>query len=167
MENYPKFWRKAIKGSVGGRTLNKRGDIEEFLLKGDPTDPDSDIDEMTLELFDVDGEKFFKKSNKSAVKQGYLIEIAEHTLFLDESNAVSDGYLKDLLKKSFSKMKPDVEKFTSSVPVHRLLEFAEAYNKPIKTIQYLRGVIAKLEGSTNILQGASIDGSVKVSTITP
>ena len=164
MENYPKFWRKAIKGSVGGRKLNKKGDIEEFLLKGDPTDPEGDIDAVTIELYDEEDEKYFKKGNKSAIKQGYLIEISEHTLELDETNAVSDGYLKDLLKRPLSKMKPAVEKFTSPVPVHRLLQLAEVADKPINTINYLKGVIANLEGGSNIPQGAEFDGNVKVQT---
>ena len=30
MEEFPKFWRKAIKGSVGGRFMNKKGDPEEL-----------------------------------------------------------------------------------------------------------------------------------------
>lgn len=163
MEEYPKFWQKAIKGCVGGRMLNKKGEASEFLLKGDPTDPNVDIDMMTVELYDIDAEKFFKKSNKPAIKQGYLIEIAEYELTLDETNAVSDGYLKDLLKKPLSKMKPRVDKFTSSVPIYRLLEFAELENKPINTIEYLRSVIVKLEGAS-IPQGANIRG-VNVKTI--
>jgi hypothetical protein len=142
MDNYPKYWKKAIRGSVGGRLLNKKGDPEEFLLKGDPNNPESDV---TVELLDEDAEKFFKKSNKTAIVQGYLIEIAEDTLSLDETNAVSDGYLKDLLKEPFKKVKARVDKFTSAVPVIRLLEFAEQENKPINTIDYLRGVIKKLE----------------------
>ena len=163
MENYPKFWRKAIKGVVGGRVLNKKGDEAEFLLKGNPGDPDADLDAMVVEIYDEEADKYFKKRNKQAVKQGYLIEIADHTISLDESNAVSDGYLKDLLKKPLSKMKPRVDKFTSSVPVYRLLELAEVDNKPIKTIEYLRNVFSKLEDSRFIPQKADIDG-VKVTT---
>ena len=164
MENYPKYWKKAIKGSVGGRKLNKKGDPEEFLLKGDPTDPKSDKDAMTLELENAEAEKYFKKNNKSAIVQGYLIEISEHTLSLDESNAVSDGYLRDLLKNPFSKMKVRVDKFTSPVPVLRLLEIAREENKPIKTIEYLSGVAKKLESATVGVVSAEI-GDVKVKTI--
>lgn len=163
MENFPKFWRKAIKGSVGGRTLNKKGDPDEFLLKGDPTDPDADADNMVVEVFDEDALKYFKRHNKQAVKQGYLIEIADHTINLDETNAVSDGYLKDLLKTPLSKMKSRVERFTSPVPLYRLLELAEADNKPIKTIEYLKSVINKIEGGSFIPQKADMDG-VQVTT---
>lgn len=164
MENYPKFWKKAIKGSVGGRMLNKRGDQEEFLLKGDPTDSDADVDSMVVELFDDEGEKYFKKRNKSAVVLGYLIEIGEHTLELDEINAVTDGYLKDLLKKPLSRMRTGVDRFTSPIPVNRLLGFAKEENKPIRTIEYLKSTLEKLETPSTNVKRADIDGT-QVGTI--
>jgi len=164
MEEYPKFWKKAIKGSVGGRTLNKKGDPEEFLLKGDPTNPKADVDAMVLEIKDAEAEKYFKKNNKPAIIQGYLIEVTDHTLSLDETNAVSDGYLHDLLKKPLSRMKVRVNQFTSPIPVARLLEMAREANKPIGTIDYLSGVIKKLEGTSYNVSSAEISG-VKLKTI--
>lgn len=163
-DNYPKYWKKAIKGSVGGRILNKRKDPEEFLLKGDPTDSNANVDAMVVEIHDAEAEKYFKKSNKTAISQGYLIEISEHTLSLDETNAVSDGYLKDLLKKPLSKMRGRVDKFTSPIPVLRLLELAVEEDKPIKTVEYLKATITRLEGTPTIAAKAEVDG-VKVSSI--
>jgi len=158
MSEYPKFWKKAIKGSVGGRMINNRGEYEEFLLKGDPSDPKADVDAMIVEVFDEESEKYFKKTNKATVVNGYLVEIGEHNIFLDEINAVTDGYLRDLLKKPLSKMKPRVEKFTSPVPVSRLLEFAQEENKPVRTVEYLKSVIANLEGPSPGYKKANIDG---------
>ena len=158
-----RFWRKAIRGAVGGRMLNKKGDPEEFLLKGDPTDPKGDYDDMTLEIIDADAEKFFKKNNKPAIVRGYLVEVSDHELVLDETNAVTDGELRDMLKKPLSKMRVKVDKFTSPVPVMRLLSIAEEGNKPIRTIEYLQSVIAKLEGSVNT-RIAKID-DVKVGSV--
>jgi hypothetical protein len=134
---YPKYYRKAIKGSVGGRILDKKGNEAEFLLKGDPYDENTDLDNLTVEIIDADSEKYFRKANKPAIVNGYLIQVSDYELTLDEVNAVSDGYLKDLLKESFTKMKKRVEEFTSPVPVNRLLVFAKADNKPVKTISYL------------------------------
>lgn len=156
--SYPKFWKKAIRGAVGGRMINKRGDEDEFLLKGDPTNPDADVDAMVVEIFDEDAEKYFKKTNKSTIVNGYLIEIGDHSISLDEINAVSDGYLKDLLKRPPSKMRPRVDKFTSPIPVQRLLELAEAENKPVKTIEYLKDTISKLESPQTSFKKADIDG---------
>jgi hypothetical protein len=161
MEEYPKFWKKAIKGSVGGRVLNKKGDPEEFLLKGDPNNPEADI---TVEVRDEEAEKYFKRSNRAAISQGYLIEISENVLSLDETNAVSDGYLRDLLKKPLSKMRVRVDKFTSPIPVIRLLEFAEEDNKPVRTIDYLKNIITKLEGSPSTPNKAEI-GGVQLKTV--
>jgi hypothetical protein len=110
---FPKFFRKAIKGSVGGRMLNNKGDVSEFLLRGDPKEVDAD--EITLEVKDEESLKFFLKSNKSAIANGYLIEVSDHEFVLDEVNAVSDGQLKDMLKLPLNRMKNKVEKFTSPV----------------------------------------------------
>lgn len=162
--SYPKFWKKAIKGCVGGRMLDKRGDQDEFLLKGDPTNPNADVDAMVVEIFDEDAEKYFKKANKSTIVNGYLIQIGDHAISLDEINAVSDGYLKDLLKRPLSKMRSRVDKFTSPVPVGRLLELAQADNKPIKTIEYLKDTISKLESPQVGVRKADI-GGVQVGTL--
>jgi len=159
---YPKIYRKAIKGAVGGRMLNNKGQEEEFLLEGDPAK--ADLAQIILEINNVDAEKFFVKNNKPALVNGYLIEITDGVeLSFDETNAVSDGYLKDLLKLPYAKMKKRAEAFTSPVPVSRLLTFAVENNKPIRTIEFLRIVLAKLEDKSapNV---AEIDG-VKTSTI--
>ncbi|MFA7101449.1 MAG: hypothetical protein WC196_06975, partial [Bacilli bacterium] len=118
-EKYPKVFKKAIKGSVGGRYINSRGEYDEFLLMGDPAT--AEIEKVTVEVYDKEAEKYFIKNNKAAVVNGYLIEITEgYEMTLDEINAVSDGYLKDLLKQPFMRMKKRVEEFTSPVPVSRL-----------------------------------------------
>jgi len=158
---YPIYYKKAIKGSVGGRTLDKKGDMVEFLLKGDPMSDDEDV---IVEINDADAEKFFEKTNKTAIAQGYIIRIDEHTLTLDESNAVSDGYLKDLLKQPFMQMKKRVEEFTSPIPVNRLLEFASQENKPVKTVEYIKSAISKLEGGDAKHIGIN-DGAIKVQSV--
>ena len=142
-KKYPRVFKKAIKGTVGGVFINTRGDIEEFLLKGDPQT--KDVENVIVEIHDAEAEKFFIKRNKPAIVNGYLVEITEgYEMTLDETNAVSDGYLKDLLKQPFMKMKKRVEEFTSPVPVDRLLTFALGENKPIKTIEFLKASLNKL-----------------------
>jgi hypothetical protein len=145
---FPKFYKKAIKGGVGGRVLNNKGDVTEFLLRGDPEKVD--VDEITLEISNQDMLKHFLKANKAAIVRGYLIEVSDHEFILDEVNAVTDGQLKDMLKLSLSKMKPKVEKFTSPVPVQRLLDFAKSENKPVKTIEYLEGILKRFNVSTKL-----------------
>jgi len=145
---FPKFFRKAIKGSVGGRILNKKGDIAEFLLRGDPKEVDPD--EITVEINSDEELKYFLKNNKAAISNGYLIEVSDHEFVLDEVNAVSDGQLKDMLKLSLSRMKTKVEKFTSPVPVQRLLDFAESENKPTKTVEYLKSILNNFSQPTKL-----------------
>lgn len=159
-KKYPKIFKKAIKGSVGGRFINSRGDLDEFLLKGDPQT--KDIEQISVEIHDAEAEKYFIKNNKPAIVNGYLIEITEgYEMTLDETNAVSDGYLRDLLKQPFMKMKKRVEEFTSLVPVDRLLAFALGENKPIKTIEFLKASISKLNNVTKLPNVAEI-GGVKI-----
>ena len=160
---YPMVYKKAIKGSVGGRMLNKKGDMEEFLLKGDPSSNDS-VEDMIVEVHDEDAEKFFKRANKVAIAHGYVIKVGDYTMTLDESNAVSDGYLKDLLKQPFAKMKKRVEEFTSPIPINRLLEFASQENKPVKTVEYIKSAISKLEGGDAKHIGIN-DGAIKVQSV--
>ena len=147
---FPKYFRKAIKGSVGGRVLNKKGDETEFLLKGDPTDEKTDLDNLTLEILDEDALKHFKRTNKPAIINGYLIQVDSYEMHVDEINAVSDGYLKDLLKESPTKMKKRVEEFTSPVPVNRLLGLAKAANKPVKTVKYLEDRLKDFDTSIKL-----------------
>jgi hypothetical protein len=157
---YPRIFKKAIKGAVGGVLLNNRGNEEEFILKGDPAT--TDLDKITVEIPSEEAYKYFVKNNKSTVVNGFLIEITEgYELSLDEINAVTDGFLKDLLKQSFPAMKKRVEAFTSSVPVARLLHFAEDANKPYKTVEFLKEALAKFN-TTKTPNVAEISG-IKVS----
>lgn len=166
-KTFPRVFRKAIKGAVGGRFLTKRGGQyieDEFLLKGDPNS--TDLDTITVEVPDEEAEKYFLKQNKQAIVNGYLIEISEgYEMQLDEVNAVSDGFLKDLLKQPYTKMKKRVEEFTSPAPITRLLDIALAENKPYKTIDYLKATLAKFNENRapNIAEvdGVKIGGSTQ------
>jgi len=159
-KKYPRIFKKAIKGAVGGTFINGRGEVEEFLLKGDPNT--KDIEQITVEVYDGEAEKYFIKHNKNAVVNGYLVEITEgYEMTLDEINAVSDGYLKDLLKQPFMKMKKRVEEFTSPVPVDRLLAFALEADKPFKTVEFLKASLNKFNVRGGVPNVAEI-GGVKI-----
>lgn len=160
---YPRLFKKAIKGSVGGVFINTRGEVEEFLLKGDPNR--KDMEQVIVEVHDEEAEKYFIKFNKTAILSGYLVEITDEgfEMELDEVNAVSDGYLKDLLKQPFMKMKKRVDEFTSPVPVDRLLALAMEANKPFRTIDFLRAALEALNVKRGISGIAEI-GGVKVAT---
>jgi len=159
-KKYPRIFKKAIKGAVGGTFINSRREVEEFLLKGDPNT--KDIEQITVEIYDGEAEKYFIKHNKNAVVNGYLVEITEgYEMTLDEINAVSDGYLKDLLKQPFMKMKKRVEEFTSPVPVDRLLAFALEADKPFKTVEFLKASLNKFNVRGGVPNVAEI-GGVKI-----
>ncbi len=161
-DNYPKVYKKAIKGTVGGILLNARGQEEDFLLKGDPQT--SDLTQISLEILDAESDKFFVKHNKPALVNGFLIEIADGPdASFDETNAVTDGYLKDLLKLPFTKMVKKLSDFTSPVPISRLLTFAIEGDKPVKTVEIIKTHLSKLDSKT--VGESTGDGSVTVSTI--
>jgi len=160
--DFPKTYKKAIKGTVGGRYINSRDELSEFLLRGDPTDP-KNFDDVVVEVTTAEADKYFKKENKSALLHGYIIEVSEGVeLNLDKSNAVTDGELKDILKQPFTKMKNRVSLFTSSVPVERLLDLSKKENAPIKTVEYISSVLATFTSKPS----SSINsGDVKVSSM--
>jgi len=167
-KTYPIFYRKVVKGAVSGLCLTKRGDLDEYILKGDPNNSETDIDDITLEIFDEEGEKFFMKKNKGAIKNGYLMQLETHNVEIDETNAVSDGFLKDLLKQPYPKMKKSVGEFTSSTPIRRLLVLAEEDNKAIKTVTFIRKAAENLEEKErgDITGVTSVDdGTTSVKTI--
>ena len=159
-KTYPRIFKKAIKGTVGGTFINARGNVEEFLLIGDPNT--KNIEQIVVEVHDEEAEKFFIKNNKPAIVNGYLVEITEgYEMTLDEVNAVSDGYLKDLLKQPFMKMKKRVGEFTSPVPVDRLVTFALSENKPFKTVEFLKASLNKFNERSRVPNVAEI-GGVKI-----
>lgn len=152
-KKYPIRFKKAIKGSVGGRCINSHGDYDEFLLTGDPVS--GDIDKTSVEVYDAVAEKYFVRQNKGAIINGFLIEVSgSEEMHLDVNNSVSDGFLRDLLKQPFMKMKKRVLEFTSAIPVVRLIEFAKQENKPVKTIEFLNSVKKSIDGgeSINVIQ---------------
>ena len=161
-ENYPKVYKKAIKGTVGGLVLNARGQEEDFLLKGDPAK--SDLTQISVEILDAESDKFFVKHNKPALVNGFLIEIEDGVdASFDETNAVTDGYLKDLLKLPFTKLVKKLSDFTSPVPISRLLTFAIEGDKPVKTVEVIKTHLSKLDSKA--VADSTGDGSVTVSTI--
>jgi hypothetical protein len=140
-----KTYKKAIRGKVAGRTINRKGDDAEFILVGDPRNPEDDPDLMVIEVYTEDDDVLFRRYNKVAIDRGYLIEEA-HDFSYDSVNSVSDGQLKDMLKesKNLVSLRKKVEKFTSDVPVRRLLEFAMEEDRTVKTIEYLKDKIIEL-----------------------
>lgn len=161
---YPKYFRKAIKGVVGGKLMNKRGEIEEFVLrKGDPSavDPDS----ITIEVPDEDAEKFFVKYNKPALQKGILVSVSDYEIRIDPVNSVTDGDLKDIIKMPLKRMEKRVSEFTSPVPIGRLLDLVRAENKPIKTVEMIQNALQILEGSENMPISEITSDNIKVKSI--
>ena len=159
-KQYPRVFKKAIKGSVGGRFINSRGEYDEFLLIGDPAK--ADIENVSVEIVDEEAEKYFLKNNKLTITNGYLVEITDGTeIVLDEVNAVNDSFLKDLLKQPYKRMEKRVNQFTSPVPVSRLLALAREENRPVKTIEFLQNALNKLDNGNPLPNIASI-GDVKI-----
>jgi hypothetical protein len=139
---YPKFFKKAIKGKVGGVLLNSRNEKEEFLLYGDPN---SGADSTMIEIPNKEAEKFFLKYNSKTVENGYLIAISDYSINVDTTNSISDGDLLDILKMSPLKLKTKLKDFTSIVPIKRILTFAKAGNKPVKTIGIIEERLKELD----------------------
>jgi len=137
---------KAIKGVVHINAINTfTGTPETITLKGDPVDPEVDIDDITIFLWTDFEYDFFRKANKTLLEEGILVPYTKEVVEEISVNEVSDEVLEEALRKKFFATQALLKKFTSPVPVRRMLYIAERINKPIGTINAIKTRLAELQ----------------------
>jgi hypothetical protein len=144
---YPKFYKKAIRGNVSGRWLNPRGNEDEYLLKGDPSNPKDDIELQRIEILNAEAEKYFVRYNKEALIRGYLIPEGEPFEDASSVNAISDAEILEILKLTTPKLKARMELLTSPIPIQRLLDAAKDNNKPYKVVETIQKKLDEIKES--------------------
>jgi len=139
-EETGKVYKKAVRGKVAVNFINPYGKEETKILYGDPARPDIyDEERMIVELSqDERALKHFMKKNKTLIEGGYLVELSDYELHVDDTNIISDEAIDTLLNKPLTNIKKTVNKFTSSVTVQRIIERAIKNNKSIKLVTYLK-----------------------------
>jgi len=147
MQPYARF-RKAIVGKVGILFLHPiTFAVNEGLLVGDPSDPATDLSDITLDVWTRAEYDFFVKKNKGLLKSGSLIEFEGREIpAVDITNQISDKEIDELLNKADMALRNRLDKFTSVTPVQRILLRALALDKPTSTLNLIKARLADLQG---------------------
>lgn len=140
-------YRKAIMGKVSGLRLDPiRFVPTDFLLVGDPTDPNADPADFIVEIWTEAEHKYFKRKNKTLIESGTLIPFEGEEVPLDTTNQITDEEITEILGKPFMALKWRLEKFTSSVPVRRILVKAKELDVTTGKFDAIKARLAELEG---------------------
>lgn len=138
-----KRYIKAIISRVVVKILDPISFAEtEVVLSGDPKDkPKSCIVNLWTPMEAV----YFERNNESVLKEGLVVEYGESITPPSSVNAITDAEIERVLGEKFFTLKNLLETFTSPAPVLRILSKAEELNKPVKTIDAIRGRLAELQ----------------------
>lgn len=162
--------RKAILGEVQAQYIKAcvarlavqridpfTGREETVILKGDVTDPKADKEGFTVSLYtDLDVE-WFKRANRVAIERGSLVLDTTKAREAFLINSISDEEIERILSEPFFTLKSKLDKFTSPVPVDRILRKAKLMNKTIGTVNAIEKRLAEL-------QEAEFSGVVELDT---
>lgn len=150
--------RKAISGEVQeryvkacvGRLAVQRidpftGREETVILKGDVTNPKADKEKFTVLLYtDLDTE-WFKRANRTLIERGLLVPDTTKAREAFLINSISDEEIEKVLSEPFFSLKAKLDKFTSPVPVDRILRKAKEMNKTVGTVTAIEKRLAELQ----------------------
>lgn len=150
--------RKAIAGEVQeqyvkacvGRLAVQRidpftGREETIILRGDVTDPKADKEGYTVSLYTNLDAEWFKRANKGHIRRGALVldtpKVIEELLI----NSITDEEIERVLSEPFFTLKAKLDKFTSPIPVQRILRKAKLMNKTVGTVAAIEKRLAELQ----------------------
>lgn len=140
------WYIKTVRSRVAVQVINPfTGEHEDRILNGDITLPDINLDDCMVPLYTDHDTKYFEQTNHILIKKGLLVpynpEVEEERLV----NAITDEELEEALNKKFFAVKALLDKFTSPVPVERLLRKAKEMNKTHGVITAIETRLAELQ----------------------
>lgn len=115
------------------------------ILKGDTTDPDLDDEDAVVPLYTEFDKQYFLKENKSLIKKGYIVPHTPEYIEEIQVNVITETELEVALDKPFFAVKALLDKFTSPIPVERLLRKAKELNKTSGVIDAITIRLAELQ----------------------
>lgn len=137
---------KVIKGRLQVRVLDAfAGKPKNMMLKGDPTNPDLDREEIMIICWTDMEDEYFRKSNKELIEKGYMAPYSEKVEEEIAVNEVSDAELEEALSKPFFAAKALLDQFTSPQPVKRMLNIAQEMNKKVGTVNAIKERLSELQ----------------------
>jgi len=93
---------------------------------------DTEIEDITITLWTDMGHEYFRRANKILIQRGYIAPYTAEVVEEISVNEIEDAVL--VLKK-----------FTSPVPVMRMLRLAQELNKPVGTISAIQKRLSELQ----------------------
>lgn len=137
---------KAILGQVCVNVIDTfTGLPKDIILKGDPTT--CNIEDIVVTMWTDMENDYFRRINKILITQGYIAPYSEEIIEEMSVNEVEDEVLKEALRKPFFSIKALLDKFTSPVPVMRMLNLAKEMNKPVGTITAITRRLSALQAT--------------------
>ena len=145
-DNVSEYWIKAVRHHVAVEVVDPfEGQQVTRILKGDITIPDADLSDAIIPLYTRYDIQFFKMNNKTLIETGVIVpytpEFREEQLI----NSITDEEIVEAIDKPFFAVKALLDRFTSPVPIERMLRKAKEHNKTV-------GVIAAMEERLSELQ---------------
>jgi len=117
----------------------------DIILAGDPTDPELDREDIMVTCWTQIEDDYFRKANKLLLDKGLIAPYSEEIEEEISVNEVTDAELEEALGKPYFAVKALLDKFTSTVPVKRLLDKAVEMNRPVGTINAIKARLSELQ----------------------
>ncbi len=147
MQNNRPFatYKKTILGRVMLKTLEPIRLIQEdIILSGDPEKND---EKCFYKAWSQSEEKYLRRNNAWHFEKGTIIPYTKDEEQRDLVNQISDEEIESILRQPHFALKNAIDKFTSTVPVMRFLLAAERLNRPMRTIEYIKERLSRMEGA--------------------
>lgn len=88
---------------------------------------------------------YFTKMNKYHILEGNIVPYKKDMVVEISPNTITDEDLREVLTKPFLTIRSLLSKFTSTVPVERMLAIAEEMNKPSGTVTAIKKRLSELQ----------------------
>lgn len=115
------------------------------ILRGDTTDPELDNEDAVVPLYTEFDKQYFLKENKGLINAGYIVPHTPEYIEEIQVNIITEAELVEALDKPFFAVKALLDKFTSPIPVERLLRKAKELNKTTGVVEAIEKRLAELQ----------------------
>lgn len=121
------------------------------ILAGNPKDPNVDIDNITVKLWDEVTQNYFENTNRRLLEAGKL---APYTRDIDRQrelvNMITDEEIDEILGQKFFSLANKLKELTSITSVKRIYERAIELNKQVKTINHIKARLEELQAKKGL-----------------
>lgn len=116
---------KVCISKLSGRMLNPvDGKVMEYVLTGDPNNPETELDNITIEFYTEAEWQFFNKNNRKFLEAGLLMLYEGEEPQLDTKNVLTTEEIDAALGKPFLALRNLLHRVDSMVTVRRILDRA-------------------------------------------